>query len=69
MLGGVKMLCGVLVFRRVATADVAAAQTQSKMHPTVAHFEAFFAALGFGFDAANLIDVSAFLGHLGLLEI
>jgi hypothetical protein len=69
MLGRVKVFCGVLVFRRVATADMPAAQTQAEMYPTVAHLEAFFAALGLGFDAANLIDVRAFIGHLDLLDI
>jgi len=63
------MLCGVFVFRRVAAADVAAAQAQAEMHPVVAHLEAFFAALGFGLDATNLIDVGTFFGHLGLLWI
>jgi hypothetical protein len=63
------MLRGVLVFRGVATADVAAAQTQAEMHPIVAHLEALFAALGFGLDAANLIDVRAFFGQVDLPSI
>jgi hypothetical protein len=67
MLGGVKMLCGVLVLRGVATANVAAGKAEAEMHPTVAHFEAFLAALGLRLDAPNLIEVRALIGHVGLL--
>ena len=46
MLGAMEMFGGVLVFRGVAAADVAAFHAQAKMHPGVAHFQALFAALG-----------------------
>lgn len=46
VLGGVKVLCGVLVFGRVATADVAALKTEAEVYPAVACPETFFAALG-----------------------
>src|SRR5690242_11745154 len=65
MLRSVKMLGGVFVLRGVAAADVAASQTQAQMHPTVAHLEALFAALGFRLDALDLIDVRASIGHCG----
>jgi hypothetical protein len=39
------MLGGVLVLRRITTSDVAANHAQSKMHPSIAHFQALFAAL------------------------
>jgi len=67
MLHGAKMFRGVLVFRGVATTDVAAAQTQAQMNPSVAHLEAFFAALGLWFDGPDLIEVRARFGHVGLL--
>ena len=46
MLGAMEMLGGVLVFRGVAAADVAALHAQAEMHPGVAHLQALFAALG-----------------------
>jgi len=67
MLHGPKVFCGVLVFRRIATTNVAAAQTQAQMNPSVAHLEAFFAALGVWFDALDLVEVRARFGHVGLL--
>jgi hypothetical protein len=67
MLHGPKVFCGVLVFRGVATADVAAAQTQAQMNPSVAYLEAFFAALGVWFDGPDLIEVQARFGHVVLL--
>jgi hypothetical protein len=63
MLGRVKMLRGMFVLRGVTTADVATAQAQAEMHPGVTHLEALFTAFGFGLDAANLIEVRAFIGH------
>jgi hypothetical protein len=67
MLHGAKMFCGVLVFRGVATAHVAAAQTQAEMNPGVAHLEAFFTALGLWFDGPDLIEVRARFDHVVLL--
>jgi hypothetical protein len=43
MVKPMKMLCGVLVFRRIAASDVSARQTQSQMHPRIAHLHTFFA--------------------------
>jgi len=67
MFCGVKMFGGVLVFRGVATANVAATQAQAQMHPTIAHLEAFFAAFGLGFYFLNLIEVGTGIGHPSLL--
>jgi len=67
MFCGVEMLGGVFVLRGVAAANVTATQAQTQMHPTVAHFEAFFASLGLGFNFLNLIEVGAGIGHAGLL--
>jgi hypothetical protein len=59
----------MLVFRGVAAPDVAAAQTQTEMHPAVPQFEALFTALGFRLHAANLIEVGTIIGHVGLLWV
>jgi hypothetical protein len=68
MLGRVKVLCGVLVFRGVAAADMAAGETQSELHPTVAYLEALFAAFGMRLHGVNLVEMSASFGHVYLRE-
>ncbi len=55
--GTMKMLGGVLVFRRVAAADVAALQTQPQMNPGVSHFRAFFANVGTCAGDFDLVDM------------
>jgi hypothetical protein len=40
MLGAMKVLGGVLVFRRIAAADVAALEAESQVHPDVAGSQA-----------------------------
>jgi hypothetical protein len=63
MLGLVKVLGGVLVFRRVAAADMAAFQTQSQVDPRVVHFEALLAAFAARIDLLNFILMGTSLGH------
>jgi hypothetical protein len=63
MLCGTKMLGGVLVFRRIAAAHMATAQTHPQVHPTVAHFQAFFAAFAIWLYALDLIEMGTFIGH------
>jgi hypothetical protein len=46
MFRGMEVFCGVLIFGRVATADVPTGETKPKVNPSVAHFEALFAAVG-----------------------
>jgi hypothetical protein len=60
---GVKMFGGVLVLGTVTTADISARQTQAQMDPSVSHLQAFFAALGLGFDGTNLISVRTNFSH------
>jgi hypothetical protein len=60
---GVEVFGGVLVFGRVAAADMAAFETQPEMHPDVAHFEAFFAAHGVRLYFFDLPQVSATGSH------
>src|SRR5215472_10533631 len=63
MLRLVEVLGGVLVLRGVAAPDVAAGQAQAQVDPGVAHFEAFFTAVGLRFHVVYLIEVSACAGH------
>jgi hypothetical protein len=59
----VEVLCGVLVLGRIATSYVTARQTEAQVHPTVAGFEAFFAALFAGMPDLNLIQMLAGFTH------
>ena len=45
-----EVFVGVLTGRRIAAADVSAAQTFSQLHPTLTRLETFFAALAAGRD-------------------
>jgi hypothetical protein len=63
MLRGMKMLRGVLVFGRVAAADVSADEAHAEMHPAVSGLEAFFAAAGMRVDILNLVEVGTFASH------
>jgi hypothetical protein len=49
----------MFAFRRVATSNVAAFQTQSQMHPRVTRFNAIFANVLIRARSPNLTDVSA----------
>jgi hypothetical protein len=62
-----EVLSGMLVFGGVATAYVPANETKPQVHPTVPHLQTLFAALGLGLDRTDLIEMSAFIGHYGLL--
>jgi hypothetical protein len=53
MMLGMKMSCGVLVFRTIAAADVAAGEAQAEVDPVVAHFQALLAALPAGCDVPD----------------
>ena len=63
MVRGVKVLGRVLVFGRVAAADVSAAQAQSEMNPGVADLEAVFASLRTGYDVMDLVEMGARFCH------
>jgi hypothetical protein len=60
MLGLMKMFGRVLVFGRVAATDVPANHAQPKVHPSVSHLQALFAALGVRLDILDLIQMTAF---------
>jgi hypothetical protein len=59
-----KMFGSVLVLRRVAAPDVSAFKTETQMHPTIVHLQAFFTAARVRSDAVNVIEMCAFL-HCG----
>jgi hypothetical protein len=63
MPGLVEMFGGVFIFRGVAAAYVSADQTHAEVDPTVAGFEALFAALGMGMDVLDLIEVGTCGSH------
>lgn len=46
MLGSLEVFSGMLVLGDIATANVATAQAQPQMHPTVAGRQTFFATVG-----------------------
>jgi hypothetical protein len=66
VLGVMKMLAGVFVFGGVAAADVAAFAAKTEMHPAVAGFEAFFAALTARLDVLDLALMSTGFAHEGV---
>jgi hypothetical protein len=53
MFRSVKVLGGVLVLGRIATADVPAFETQTQVDPGIPHLETFFAALA---TRSDLLD-------------
>ena len=57
MFRGVEMFCRVLVFRRIAAADMATLPTEPQVNPTIAHLQAFLAALGVGMHFLNVAGV------------
>lgn len=61
------MLSRMLVRRTVATADMAANQTDPQVHPTCAYFEAILAALCARRHFLDLFDV--FATHGNVIEI
>jgi hypothetical protein len=55
--GGMEMFGSVFVFGGIAATDVSARQTEPKMHPGVAHFQALLAALGVRKDGLDFLAV------------
>jgi hypothetical protein len=63
MFAGMEMFGGVLVLGGVAAAHVAAFSAETQVNPTVAHFQAFFAALGVRMNIPNVAQVRADGAH------
>jgi len=62
MFGRMEVFCSVLVFGRIATTDVPAAQAQAKVNPPIAHLQTLFTTLAVRFDVPDLVQVST-LSH------
>lgn len=60
MLGFLKVAGRMFVFAGVAAPHMPARQTDPKMHPGIAHFQALLATLRAGLHGLNLIDVITF---------
>lgn len=58
-----KVLSGVFIFRRIATADIAADQAHAQMDPRISQLNAFVADMLGGFSDFDLIEVSALFRH------
>jgi hypothetical protein len=61
--GGVIVFGGMFIFRTVAAADMPADQTDTQVHPPVAHLKTLFTAFGAWCNLLNLVKVST----IGLL--
>jgi hypothetical protein len=57
MLARMEVLGSMLIFGRIATADVPATQAQAKVHPPVAHLQTLFTTSGMRFDVLDLIEM------------
>jgi hypothetical protein len=67
MLGGMKVLGGVLVLGRIAASHVTAGEAQPKVYPTIPHLDALLADVDLGLRNVNLIQMSAYGCHGCLL--
>jgi hypothetical protein len=63
MPGRVEMFGGVFVLGTITAAHVSTFQAQPQMHPVVAHFKTFFAAVCMGLDRFHQSQVSAIFFH------
>ena len=64
MFAAVEVLGGVLVFRAVAAAYVAATEAQSQVNPRISRFQAFLTALSAGLNLVNLFYMGAGGRHM-----
>jgi len=68
MLGLVEVFRGMFVFRRIAAANVAAAEALSQMDPGIAHLQAFFAASAARFHLSDFSQVGTDCGRTRHLD-
>ena len=64
MFAAVEMLGGVLVFRAVTAAYVAATEAQSQVNPRISRFQAFLTALSARLNLVNFLYVGAGSRHM-----
>jgi hypothetical protein len=63
MLRRVVVLRGVLVFRRIAAADMSAGEAQPQVYPNVPHFQTLFAPFRIWFCIVGLLEMFARIRH------
>jgi hypothetical protein len=63
MLRGVKVLGGMLVFRRIAASHVPAQQAKPEMYPGIAGLEALLATFLIGMPEMDLVEMLALSLH------
>jgi hypothetical protein len=63
VIGGVEMLCSMLVFRRIAAADMPTDKALAQVHPGVANLQTIFAAVRARRDVSYLVEVCTLLCH------
>ncbi len=63
VIGRVKMLCSVFIFRRIAAADVPADKALAQVHPCVANLQAILTAVRARRDVSYLVEVCTLLCH------
>jgi hypothetical protein len=69
MFGGVEMFRGMLVFGRIAAANVTTFAAETQVNPAVAHLQAFFAALCMRMNFLNVADVRAGGAHASSFSV
>jgi hypothetical protein len=63
MLGLMKVLGGVLIFGRVATAYMSTNQAHAQVDPSVANLDAIFAYMSVRFSYFDLVEMRAYFCH------
>ncbi len=66
MVNSVEVLGGVLVFRRVAAADVTAFQAKPQMDPGIAHLDALRTDVSLGLGNFDGLKMTTLLRHVRL---
>src|SRR5882757_9512216 len=69
MMRSMKMLCRMLILRRITTAYVTATEAQSEMDPGVAHFQTFLTSLAARMHIPNFFDVCAAVSSHSILLV
>ena len=57
MRGRMEVFRSMLIFRRIATTDVPAAQAQAKVYPPITRLQTLFTTSGMRFDVLDLIEM------------
>ncbi len=63
-----EVLRGMLIFRRIATADMPASEAQAKVHPLIAPFETLLTTSGTWFYVLDLIEMRTVNHHFSPLR-